>query len=375
MLRSTLSTVGPTSVPTQLSKSLVSFRGTTTAWLAMTTSLSADPRCSNHVYNHNAEQPSLIAFDPHLGGAADITCLPPAATEWLFQKAQSPRTTEETVKILGPMSCPDAYTTASMSLRNEQSTLVYCCPSEYRFVTVANHGAWHRCTSQQVSPLIVHYSSNGTTSSETREAGRSSDTAKVTAIALKGWAFNPSPSQNLSLPTSTEDTRSIMFREQEHGLMSFTGLIILLCGIVLGGILLTVGGFLVKKIRNRCRQHRREPEPTSNTTRTIRVRVTSRTTGEPLADNQELPIPPSSVELHDMEAGQVRFSSMPDTVDTEQTVVRHIEYASSNSDSGSKEEEMPLARGQAAVTEVETNNANTKAETNTNETSEAQRTA
>lgn len=70
----------------------------------------------------------IFAFDINVGLYADsnLICLPPQATAWWNQGDLG---LIGTTTLLGPVTCPEAYTTATTTVLNSQSTFVACCPS------------------------------------------------------------------------------------------------------------------------------------------------------------------------------------------------------------------------------------------------------
>ena len=98
--------------------------GVVTSWLPLPTAWPSVQPCSTDIYSQVGGGLAL-AFDPWYGKEIDtrLTCLPPAATLWW---SQSPG---QTVTSLGPLACPELYTTGTTSVINSQSTFIACCPS------------------------------------------------------------------------------------------------------------------------------------------------------------------------------------------------------------------------------------------------------
>lgn len=74
---------------------------------------------------------TLAAWDPGYGLFVDKTlkCQPPQHTTWWNADALSLGIdTEETRLSLGPIVCPEAYTTATTITNAGSSTFVACCP-------------------------------------------------------------------------------------------------------------------------------------------------------------------------------------------------------------------------------------------------------
>ncbi|RDW94334.1 hypothetical protein BP5796_00097 [Coleophoma crateriformis] len=122
--------------------------GRVTSWLPMTTAPPAAPACSTIIYEAGAV---LLAYDPYLGLSIDpgMICLPPEATLWWEQSYQASvsSTTIATTISLGPIVCPDGYVTAETSTLDATSTLVACCPNEYKFQSLLNFGQGGECIS------------------------------------------------------------------------------------------------------------------------------------------------------------------------------------------------------------------------------------
>lgn len=123
-----------------LTRLIVTLRGTTrvdmavtttptpnlvTAWLPVTTAYSAPAECSSLVWE--GFPPWLALNDPGYGHSVDqdLSCLPEAATAWWDQDIVD---NSFTTYLIGPIVCPEAYTTATTSVK-DSSTFVACCPS------------------------------------------------------------------------------------------------------------------------------------------------------------------------------------------------------------------------------------------------------
>jgi hypothetical protein len=100
-----------------------------TSWLPVTTAWSAPTACASIIWE--GYPPNLALNDPGYGIYVDpsVTCLPPAATTWWEQGHSSYGTGAGTTTFsIGPIVCPQAYTTATTSVY-DSSTFVACCPS------------------------------------------------------------------------------------------------------------------------------------------------------------------------------------------------------------------------------------------------------
>lgn len=217
--------------PAHFIKTMETHSGITTSWLPIITSPPIDPRCGGHLYNPDGEYRTLIAFDPRMDPNANMTCLPPEATEWYTQKNLPFGATTGTVTSLGPMICPCAYTTASTSKKDESSTMVYCCPSNYDFATPADHGLLYGCTSQQTQAVTVHFPASNPPASSTIGTlvpGLPSRAPIVAGIAINGWIFNSSSYPTLSSPSPTSTFTADVWAKQHLGMTTaaFAGIIV-----------------------------------------------------------------------------------------------------------------------------------------------------
>ncbi|KAF4624990.1 hypothetical protein G7Y89_g13179 [Cudoniella acicularis] len=118
--------------------SVETLNGVVTSWFPASTAWPAVRQCSTLYYSHaqaNTGGFSGTAFDPWYGQhwSTNLDCLPDAVTSWWQQTYLTP---VQTVTSVGPLVCPELYTTASTSVLDSSSTFVGCCPSNYEHVTV-----------------------------------------------------------------------------------------------------------------------------------------------------------------------------------------------------------------------------------------------
>ncbi|KAG9235598.1 hypothetical protein BJ875DRAFT_267019 [Amylocarpus encephaloides] len=103
-----------------------------TEWLPVTTEWPAVKGCTDmNVYQVFGNGTTIIvAFDPEVGISLTkgLTCLPEEATISWNQTTEEPRFT---VTSLGPIICPELYSTAVSSVVSSGLTSVLCCPSNY----------------------------------------------------------------------------------------------------------------------------------------------------------------------------------------------------------------------------------------------------
>ena len=164
----------------------------------MITSPPIDDGCWKNFFGHGSEY-SYTAFDPHLEALANITCLPDAAVLWYEQDKPDLTAFQPTVTSLGPIICPNAYTTASSSVKDASSTLIFCCPTNYD--VDLRYAYWpHRgCRSMFFAPdsaRTVHSTEKPVPS----KLGAPIFYAHtINAVPIKGWIFNDSLVENTTV--------------------------------------------------------------------------------------------------------------------------------------------------------------------------------
>lgn len=111
--------------------------GVVTSWLPVSSAWPSVSQCSTEIYSQLGGGVA-IGFDPYYGIyiSTQVTCLPPYATSWWNQPDQTPAQTRTSI---GPLVCPQLYTTAYTSVVNSESTFIACCPSYVQDI-VLNRG-------------------------------------------------------------------------------------------------------------------------------------------------------------------------------------------------------------------------------------------
>jgi hypothetical protein len=107
--------------------------GIWTSWLPVTTAWPSQAACDTAIWarvgiNTDSGYWPYI-FDPEYGQsvANTPTCLPPAATQW-WEQTPDTDLPQITSYSLGPLVCPEAYTTVTTTVVKSSSTSVICCP-------------------------------------------------------------------------------------------------------------------------------------------------------------------------------------------------------------------------------------------------------
>lgn len=101
--------------------------GAVTSFLALTTTFTVPSSCSNLFKD---EGPSIVAFDPSWG--LDIrpqdVCQPRAVTTWWNQGNLGTGGNDRTAVSLGPLLCPQGFSTVASWASDSSSTQAMCCP-------------------------------------------------------------------------------------------------------------------------------------------------------------------------------------------------------------------------------------------------------
>lgn len=103
--------------------------GVVTSWIPLTTVFTPSASCTSQF---RLDGPSLVAFDPGYGLDIDSNaeCAPPAVTTWWEQgRLGGGDGNGHTAVSIGPLTCPDEWTTVASSTSQGSSTAFMCCPS------------------------------------------------------------------------------------------------------------------------------------------------------------------------------------------------------------------------------------------------------
>lgn len=105
--------------------------GTITSWLPLTSAADLQAGCSSAIQWRSGFA-EAVAFDPGFGITVDrfARCQPEQVTSWWETNEAALTALRVTTRYsIGPIACPEAYTTASTRVKNKSSTEVFCCPS------------------------------------------------------------------------------------------------------------------------------------------------------------------------------------------------------------------------------------------------------
>ncbi|KAH8601784.1 hypothetical protein B0O99DRAFT_200541 [Bisporella sp. PMI_857] len=165
--------------------------GTTTEWKAVTEPWPSISECATALYN-NARPPDMmvVAYDPYYGINFNtrLTCLPPVATSW-WMRTQTPL---RTITSMGPVACPEEYTTASASTVSSGSVLVACCPSQYQFISESAFPppGLGQCQSEIVSGQVLTMMEKSAAAEDFTLVVRTATTSNTAyAVPINGFLF------------------------------------------------------------------------------------------------------------------------------------------------------------------------------------------
>lgn len=112
--------------------------GTITSWLPLTTTYPAQAGCSSSFwarwgfYQSAGQNYQLVGFDPgyDISVGSGASCQPAAVTSWWETRDASLTASGVTTRYsIGPIVCPQAYTTVGTNVVGLGTTQVACCPS------------------------------------------------------------------------------------------------------------------------------------------------------------------------------------------------------------------------------------------------------
>lgn len=160
--------------------------GIVTSWIPITTAYPQKPGCSERYWSY--VESTIAAWDPGYGiSYSDYGCLPRPVTTWWDQDRLGPN--PSTVVSLGPITCPDAYYTASTSKKDESSTFVACCPSGYIFADFLDRGSTGECYSKVDAGKVISYIIRDEAQNWQESTLTFDSATTVAAIQVNGWVF------------------------------------------------------------------------------------------------------------------------------------------------------------------------------------------
>ncbi|KAB8234047.1 uncharacterized protein BDW43DRAFT_66959 [Aspergillus alliaceus] len=173
--------------------------GTVTSFIPLTTAWPASSGCASYF---RLNGPSLMAYDPGYGLEinTDVICGPPALTTWWEQGRLGGGGPYHTAVSIGPLTCPEDFSTVVSSVKDSSSTLAMCCPSEYYLADGSPGKIQGNCLSRVSSGMILTYAStpSGDSTAWKIVTTTLSKSSTVGAIAVVGW--------NIKFPGTTTST-------------------------------------------------------------------------------------------------------------------------------------------------------------------------
>ena len=101
-------------------------QGIVTSWVPIASAFPSSKGCNNLAWS--VVQSTLAVWDPGYGINVDrnVHCVPPAVTSWWDQDKLGGNSL--TRLSIGPITCPEGYSTGTSSIENQSSTFIACCP-------------------------------------------------------------------------------------------------------------------------------------------------------------------------------------------------------------------------------------------------------
>ncbi|ERF72717.1 hypothetical protein EPUS_04770 [Endocarpon pusillum Z07020] len=173
--------------------------GVVTSWVPITTAWPSQSGCDQSFWSY---VPSTIAgWDPGYGISVEptLSCLPEGATAWWNQARLGPNS--NTKISIGPIVCPEAYTTATTSAQDATSTLVACCPSGYTFARLLQDGNTGECVSELNPGQVITYAVRNQFQSWFLTTLSLESSTTIAGIQLNGW--NVATVSSSAIPSTT----------------------------------------------------------------------------------------------------------------------------------------------------------------------------
>ncbi|KAK4236479.1 hypothetical protein C8A03DRAFT_45525 [Achaetomium macrosporum] len=179
--------------------------GVVTSWVTLTTVFTPSIGCES---KFRLNGPSLVAYDRGYGLDIDpkVKCAPPAVTTWWEQgRLGGGNDAGHTAASLGPMTCPNAWTTVVTSIRGASSTLAMCCPPDYYLANGVSGSVAGDCRSDVPSGAVLTFASTPLGESDAWSIATTTLTGRsiVGAIAVVGWNIALQTSRTSSSPTTS----------------------------------------------------------------------------------------------------------------------------------------------------------------------------
>ncbi|KAJ5588161.1 hypothetical protein N7537_010839 [Penicillium hordei] len=190
--------------------------GTVTSYVPLTTTWTPSPECFT---KYRLDGPSLMAFDPAYGLDVEtgVLCGPPAMTTWWEQGLLGDHGSYATRISIGPMSCPDNWSTLASSTKDSSSVLEMCCPSGFYLGDAVPGSVAGNCLSKVSSGMTLTYGStaNDDSSSWSMATTTMTSSSTVGAIGIVGWNIKyPSTATATSTTSATTTTPSTSVTSQ-----------------------------------------------------------------------------------------------------------------------------------------------------------------
>ncbi|KAE9370251.1 hypothetical protein N431DRAFT_492375 [Stipitochalara longipes BDJ] len=176
--------------------------GVTTSWVPLTTpGPTLSPECTSAIYLSPQNNASIGAYDPWYGQNVNtnLRCQLPQQTTWWDQSNLA----ASTLWNLGPLACPNGYTTASTASVNPISTILACCPSGYDYQdTIAPAPEANECFSTLTSGQVITPLSSSAGTWRPTTMTITGTGSVIHGVQINGWNFASSSTSSGAAQTS-----------------------------------------------------------------------------------------------------------------------------------------------------------------------------
>ncbi|KAM0327665.1 hypothetical protein ACHAQA_005958 [Verticillium albo-atrum] len=234
----------------------------TTVWIPLETAYPSHASCGSLFWRLDKQDDTpIVAWDPgyELWVDPSASCQPPAVSSWWHAEDRA----DDIILTrwsLGPLVCPEAYTTATTSDAGGGSTLVGCCPSDYSFVSFVGPNRMGECTSDiRPNQVITWAEPVSAMSGKWEYTSFAPEISSVFGLHINGWVFNAVDAEETAAPGTSGDRGSQGGGGGGGGGWSTTKMVVAV-GVPLGVLALAGLALALFFYRRRARPETSEPE-------------------------------------------------------------------------------------------------------------------
>ncbi|KAG8162867.1 hypothetical protein KVR01_007345 [Diaporthe batatas] len=229
--------------------------GTLTSWIPLITPYSMYATDCTSAFWRWRPEGTPVAWDPGYGISVDpnLRCVPEAVTTWWDQNWLG--SNSETVVSIGPLTCPDPFTTAATISEDASRTRVACCPSEFTFSSWRQAGTIGECFSRVDPGVVITFQTRNSNKEWSPTTTTFNSSARVLAVQINGWIFaeeTGTPSSSTASTPSSSTASGTSSCSSHNGALYNSNMIGIGVGVgmgVAGLMALAAGVFMMRRSR------------------------------------------------------------------------------------------------------------------------------